>query len=642
MRPHTNDFKQEISKMGRQIKARLFYYNTTYLKLEDAQDEISFILTEDDNTLASERVEVSQDNRTEINETDIFSISILKNGDILKSLMKQLNFEIKNELPLGIVVNAQFGVLVDEDYEYLDYGNFIIREKSYNLDTETWSYVCYDKMLYSMIDYKLNVTYPITIGNYLKAICEKIGVGFENQRIGSLTWIPENFSQLIYSDVFEDKGLKFRDVLDKIAEVLGGNLLINDNDNMTIKRLTPFSNEEKYHETVGADFLKDFNVSFDKKVGPINQIAIVDTDANLEFDSPIYFPSGVGEQNVYKLEIKDNELAFNGQTSQIASNLLLELSQLEYYINDFTTTGICYFDYLDRFKINYKGQDFPCLLLNNEITITQGIEETIFTDENNGLSNDEDIYDTSIPPSDEVAIMINKQQAEIQSKVSKSGVISAINQTPEQIQIQANKIKLEGYTTINDGFNIDEQGKMTANGGVFNGLINAGKIEVNGYSESDPFVTVGWNDETPSEPYGVNIWDTGVSAIDYRDGHEPLIRTEGASGSYAQLKGNHCDAFAFNNVSLAEKKEDFEPLISGLDIIKDIDIYKYHYKNSSSIKKRIGLVIGEDFKYSKEITNDKNTDVDLYSFISVCCRAIQEQQNEINKLKEMILKNGKC
>ena len=87
--------------------------------------------------------------------------------------------------------------------------------------------------------------------------------------------------------------------------------------------------------------------------------------------------------------------------------------------------------------------------------------------------------------------------------------------------------------------------------------------------------------------------------------------------------------------SLEKLKKNFEKLPSGLDIIKDIDIYKYNLKTEEdNIKKHIGFVIGDNYKYSKEITSKNNDGVDLYSFISICCKAIQEQQEEIEQLKE--------
>ena len=81
---------------------------------------------------------------------------------------------------------------------------------------------------------------------------------------------------------------------------------------------------------------------------------------------------------------------------------------------------------------------------------------------------------------------------------------------------------------------------------------------------------------------------------------------------------------------------------NALKIINDTDIYKYHYKNEKdNIKKNIGIVIGDKYKYSTEITNEDNTGMNVANMIGVCFQAIKEQQqmilelqNEIEKLKE--------
>ena len=55
----------------------------------------------------------------------------------------------------------------------------------------------------------------------------------------------------------------------------------------------------------------------------------------------------------------------------------------------------------------------------------------------------------------------------ITSRVSKNHIVSEINQSVEMVKILANKIQLEGYTTINGGFAVDEKGNASiANGAV--------------------------------------------------------------------------------------------------------------------------------------------------------------------------------
>lgn len=99
---------------------------------------------------------------------------------------------------------------------------------------------------------------------------------------------------------------------------------------------------------------------------------------------------------------------------------------------------------------------------------------------------------------------------------------------------------------------------------------------------------------------------------------------------------------SLTQTSKEEDKKNFEKLQNGLDIIKDIDIYKYNMKvDKDDDKKHIGFVIGNDFKYREEVTAKNNNGVDVYSFVSVCCKAIQEQQEQIEDLKEQLeeLKN---
>lgn len=113
----------------------------------------------------------------------------------------------------------------------------------------------------------------------------------------------------------------------------------------------------------------------------------------------------------------------------------------------------------------------------------------------------------------------------------------------------------------------------------------------------------------------------------------------GGSIETTEITPNGIVTPAVTQTSLESAKKNFKRLESGLDIIKNIDIYKYNLKNEEdNTKKHIGFVIGDEYKYSKDITSKNNDGVDLYSFVSVCCKAIQEQQAEIEMLKDKINK----
>ena len=59
---------------------------------------------------------------------------------------------------------------------------------------------------------------------------------------------------------------------------------------------------------------------------------------------------------------------------------------------------------------------------------------------------------------------IDVHSTQISLKVSKDGVISAINQSSERITIDASKISLNGYTSVNDTFSVDEIGNVIISG----------------------------------------------------------------------------------------------------------------------------------------------------------------------------------
>ena len=99
---------------------------------------------------------------------------------------------------------------------------------------------------------------------------------------------------------------------------------------------------------------------------------------------------------------------------------------------------------------------------------------------------------------------------------------------------------------------------------------------------------------------------------------------------------------AFIDNSREETKKNIEKFNkNAVEIIKNTDIYEFNYKTEKeNAKKHLGFVIGENYNYVKEITAEddesKEIGADLYSMISVAYKAIQEQQEIIDSLKNEI------
>ncbi len=667
MRTHTNAFKEEIAKNGRQINGRLYFYRN-YDLIDENNNKI---ITENNIQLISEQANLEE--KELIDEEMIYRIDIIKNGQFLKSLMKQCNFETQTNLNVGTIVNPQLGLLVNGSYEYLDYGNYIIYSKEYNAENKTWNYVCYDKMLYSMLKYEpLNVTYPCLISQYVNALASRINLPFKNAA-DEFT----NFDQVILAEPFNGQDVTYRDVLDKLSEIVAGSFIINDDDELEIALPTVTG------DVINEENLKDVNVNFGEKFGPINKVAITETDGGYEYSAQD--DDSIEANGLTQINIVDNIFAFNGQSETIAQNILDNINYTEYSINDFKTTGVCYYDFLDVFQVQIGETLYPCMLLNNEINIMQGIEENIYTSKYENSEKESNNYKVSSLSDSEVKFMINKQKGLIESKVSKGEVISEINQSPEQIKIQAEKVNLNGYVTVND---LSGTGTTTINGSnITTGTIDASQVNVSNIDASNintgtlsanrisggtisgsSFNITGSNAisvygsdnllDAQLNRYGLYVYDdNGLFAGKVSAGNVTVSQANTYPGIGMMSSDNLHGVLTFNlgtqvvgdlkvtgNInangtitpgSLEEFKKDITLYNNNsIDIIKNAEIYNYKYKEDKTNKNRIGFIIGDKYKTPNELI-DKDG-IDLYSMCGILWKGIQEQQKVIENLQKRI------
>ncbi len=211
--------------------------------------------------------------------------------------------------------------------------------------------------------------------------------------------------------------------------------------------------------------------------------------------------------------------------------------------------------------------------------------------------------------------------------------------------IAGNEINLTSKNlSINStNFSVDKDGKVQAKDmTILGGDINLhsqellSKIKITDTDNEDCYFTMNarvWN------WFGANggtINFTNTLSI-------PIISLSDKEESDTQITSQWVKTPIVNQTSLKEHKKNFEKYAGALEEIKNIDVYKYNLKSEEDgSKKHLGFVIGDGFNYSKTVTSQDNTGVDIYSMTSLCLQAIKEQQEEIEKLKEEInsLKKG--
>lgn len=122
-----------------------------------------------------------------------------------------------------------------------------------------------------------------------------------------------------------------------------------------------------------------------------------------------------------ELMIKENQfMNFNDRVDYL-QELSDKLFGVEYYLNDFVSTGIMYYDLLDLYNIEIFGQTYNCLMLNDEQNITQGLEENIHTDRPEISETDYTKADKTDRKINQTYLIVDKQNQKIEGVINQIG-----------------------------------------------------------------------------------------------------------------------------------------------------------------------------------------------------------------------------
>lgn len=384
MKTHTSNFKEEIKLLGRQQDVRITY------------------------TINNEQIVLGSE--------DINSATPNYEASLLKSVMKVLELDSNVSIPKGTEIKFEYGLLVNGVYEYLDYGNYIVYSSEKQEDTLSYKITCYDKMLYSMKDYEhVDITYPCTIKQYLIALCNKIGLQFKDSNFANANRQITNelFMTINEDGTYSSMGYTYRDVLDQIAETTGGCICMTLDDKVEVR----YRNET--NDTIDEEYINDTNVNFGEKYGPINSIVLArasDSDRVYKKNQ-----SSIDTNGLCEVKISENQFMNFNDRSDYLQELSDKLFGVEYYLNDFVSTGIMYYDLLDMYNIEIFGKTYNCLMLNDEQDITQGLEENIHTDRPETSETDYTKADKTDRKINQTYLIVDKQNKKIEGVINQIG-----------------------------------------------------------------------------------------------------------------------------------------------------------------------------------------------------------------------------
>lgn len=406
MKAHTNDFKNNIKQFGKEIDSIITY-------------------TIDGVT-------------TELGKEELNSVTPHYEGSILKSVMRQLDIDSNVDIPKETIINYRFGVKVNDEFEYIDFGNYVVYSSEKQEDLNSYKIVCYDKMLYSMKDYEnMHITYPITIRNYLNAICNHLGLTFGSSNVNFANYNKEIQTELFLDASGNSLNYTFRDVLDQLAQVTASTICINETtDQLEVRYIT------NTNDTIDEEFFKNINVNFGEKFGPVNSIVL---SRSAESDN-VYLQDeqSITDNGLCEIKIKDNQIMNFNDRSDYLPGILGQLNGLEYYFNDYASFGICYYNLCDRYNVTIGENTYNCVMFNDEVNVTQGLEEHVYTKRPEESETDYTKADKTDRRINQTYLIVDKQNQVIQSVVSnvtqQNNKISQITQTVDELNSKISDI----------------------------------------------------------------------------------------------------------------------------------------------------------------------------------------------------------
>lgn len=266
----------------------------------------------------------------------------------------------------------------------------------------------------------------------------------------------------------------------------------------------------------------------------------------------------------------------------------------------------------------------------------------------------------------------------VSKKVGNDEIISKINQSAEAVTIEANKLNLNGYVTVND---LKTAGKTTINGSnittgtidaskatitninadniksgtitgrtISGGTINGAKItggnislsttnndsvmEIKDSKNSSKRVYMNEQYVVIDSIYGQNVASMGT----YSSTGYGYVSVRG--GGTTTINGSGVTTPTLTQTSLKSKKKYIKKLkANATDLIKNSDICLYNLKGEKAkSKKHIGLVIGDGYNCPNEVISEDGQGVEQYSMTSLAWKAIQELIEENSNLKQRIEK----
>ena len=347
----SNDFKTRTKKIKQQnIKLGI-------LNGELTVKEVHFMTVKEFNTLPIWMLRKRQ-------EVIAKELKYSFEGSLFKTIMKQIEITVKNAAELKDKnVNFQYGIYVNNNFEYIDLGDFYIKDIDDDKGKKELVVTGYDKMIHFMKPFKqseLQLTYPCTMLTLIQKMCEVCGVGLYSTNFF-------NADLQVDEDYFTVQELTYRDVLEKVAGSTLTTIFIKGNK-LYLHKLA-----DSPVEKLDASYLTGLTIK--EKFGPVNALVLGrgDVEDNVEARDDI----SIAQNGRCEIRFDENEFV-EYQREQVIDEMFEQIKGLEYYSFEGSDVGVMWLEPCDLIEVEDTEESiYKTIYLSANITINTGIDSDI-------------------------------------------------------------------------------------------------------------------------------------------------------------------------------------------------------------------------------------------------------------------------
>lgn len=286
------------------------------------------------------------------------------NGQLFKTIMKQVEITVKNANEIKDKdINFQYGLFINNKFEYVDLGNYFIKDVEDSKKKDEITVTGYDRMIRFMKTFKqseLQLKYPCKMLKLVQKMCEVCGVELYSTDF-------YNADLDVEEDFFTAQELTYRDILEKIAQATLTTAFIEDN------KLNLYKVSDDTIEKIDKSYLTDLTIK--EKFGPVNVLVLGrgDVEDNIEETDK----KSIEQNGRCEIRFDENEF-IEFQREQVIKGMFEQIKGLEYYAFEASDVGVMWLKPCSCIQLGDKENNFyKSYYLKANITINTGISSDI-------------------------------------------------------------------------------------------------------------------------------------------------------------------------------------------------------------------------------------------------------------------------